>query len=186
MKAAVLVAPKKIDVQDVEKPEIKPNEVLVRAKNCGICTLEQRLFRGDMKIYYPIVPGHEVSGEVGEVGADVLSGIEIGTRVAVDLVMRCGECYYCRTGQSNMCANRFSKGLRILGGFGEFIAVRASQVYPFSEKLSFEEAAFAEPVACCIRSLARIQLGLVEDLLIIGAGPMGLMHLQVARAMGAR
>ena len=186
MKAAVLTGPRVIETQEVETPDIKPNEVLVRLRNCGICTLEQRLYRGDMKIFYPIIPGHEVSGEVAEVGEDVLAELEPGMPVAVDLVMRCGECYYCRTGQSNMCQNRFKEGLRILGGFGEFIVVRGSQVYPVPPEVSFQEAAFTEPVACCIRSLDRIRLELAEDLLIIGAGPMGLIHLQVAMAMGAR
>ena len=186
MKTAVLVGPEKIEVQEVETPKPKPTEVLVKLKNCGICTLEQRLFSGEMKIYFPIVPGHEVSGEVVEVGAGVISGLKKGMPVAVDLVMRCGECYFCRTGQSNMCENRFNEGLRVLGGFSEYIAVRPSQVYPFSNELSFREASFTEPVACCIRSLKRIGVSLADDVLIIGAGAMGQMHLQVARAMGAR
>ena len=186
MKTAVLVGPGKIEVQEVETPKPKPTEVLVKLKNCGICTLEQRLFSGEMKIYFPIVPGHEVSGEVVEVGAGVISGLKKGMPVAVDLVMRCGEGYFCRTGQSNMCENRFNEGLRVLGGFSEYIAVRPSHVYPFSKELSFREASFTEPVACCIRSLKRIGVSLADDVLIIGAGAMGQMHLQVARAMGAR
>jgi L-iditol 2-dehydrogenase len=186
MKAAVLVSPGNIEVREVDTPIIKSDEVLVKLKNCGICTLEQRLYRGDMKIFYPIIPGHEVSGEVAEVGSDVLSDLYSGTPAALDLVTRCGECYYCRTGQSNMCRHKFKQGTRILGGFGEYIAVKAYQVFPIPDSLSFEEAAFAEPVACCIRSLKKINLTLGEDLLILGSGSMGLMHLQVARAMGAR
>ena len=186
MKTAVLVGPGKIELREAEIPKPKQNEVLIKLKNCGICTLEQRLFSGEMKIYYPIVPGHEVSGEIVEVGGGVISGLKIGMPVAVDLVMRCGECYYCRTGQSNMCENRFHEGLSILGGFSEYIAVKASQVYPFSSGISYREAAITEPVACCIRSLKRIGVSLADDLLIIGAGAMGQMHLQVARAMGAR
>lgn len=186
MKSGVLLGPGRIEVREVEIPKPKASEVLVKLKNCGICTLEQRLFSGEMKIHYPIVPGHEVSGEIVEIGSSVVSGLEKGMSVAVDLVMRCGECYYCRTGQSNMCENRFNEGLRILGGFSEYIAVRPSQVYPFTGELSFREAAFTEPVACCIRSLKRIGVSLADDVLIIGAGAMGQMHLQVARAMGAR
>ena len=160
MKSAVLVGPGKIEIQEVETPKLNASEVLVKLKNCGICTLEQRLFSGEMKIYYPIVPGHEVSGEIVEVGSGVISGLEKGMSVAVDLVMRCGECYFCRTGQSNMCENRFNEGLRVLGGFSEYIAVRPSQVYPFTGEMSYREAAFTEPVACCIRSLKRIGVSL--------------------------
>ncbi len=186
MKTAVLTDAQNIEVWEVPTPELKPGEVLVKLKNCGICTLEQRLYTGEMKIKYPIVPGHEVSGVVVQTDDTTVSHVEVDTPVAVDLVMRCGECYYCRNGQSNMCENRFNKELNILGGFSEFIAVRASQIYPISGDISFREAAFAEPVSCCIRSLKRIGVSLAEDVLIIGAGSMGLLHLQVARAMGAR
>jgi len=186
MKAAVLVDKRNIEIREVDRPVLKSNEVLIKLKNCGICTLEQRLFRGDMKIFYPIILGHEASGVVEEAGEDVLSEFAVGTRVALDMVTRCGECHYCRTGQSNMCQNRFNKGVRVLGGFGEYVAVKASQVYPIHDIMSFQEAVFVEPVSCCIRSLKKIRLDLAEDLLVVGAGPMGLMHLQVARAMGAR
>lgn len=186
MKAAMLVGPEQIEIQEVAKPKIQYGEVLVRTENCGICTLEQRLFRGDMKIYYPLIPGHEASGKIVEVGEGVLNGYEPGMRVALDLVTRCGECYYCRTGQSNMCSNRFKKGQRVLGGFAEYIPVKATQIFRIPEHLTYREAAFAEPVACCIRSLKKIGVTLGEDVLIVGAGPMGMMHLQVANCMGAR
>jgi L-iditol 2-dehydrogenase len=85
-----------------------------------------------------------------------------------------------------MCLNRFKKDAKVLGGFGEYVAVAATQVFPIPDSLSFGEAAFAEPLSCCVRSLKKIGLHLAEDLLIIGAGPMGQMHLQVALCMGAR
>ena len=186
MRAAVLTAPERIEIRDVETPAPGPGELLVKLKACGICTLEQRLFTGEMKMPYPVVPGHEASGVVTATGPGVLAGYEPGTRVALDLVLRCGACHYCRTGRSNMCQNRFNAGQRVLGGFGEYLVVRQSQAFPIAAGLSFEEAAFAEPVACCIRSLKRVGLRLAEDLLVIGAGPMGQMHVQVASRMGAR
>jgi L-iditol 2-dehydrogenase len=186
MRAAVLTAPESLEIRDVETPVPGPSELLVRLKACGICTLEQRLFTGEMKMPYPLVPGHEASGEVAAAGPEVPPGFAPGTRVALDLVMRCGTCHYCRTGRSNMCQNRFNANQRVLGGFGEYIVVRPSQAFPIPGGLSFEEAAFAEPVACCIRSLKRVGLRLAEDLLVIGAGPMGQMHVLVASRMGAR
>jgi L-iditol 2-dehydrogenase len=135
---------------------------------------------------YPVVPGHEAAGEVAAAGPGALAGFAPGTRVALDLVLRCGTCHFCRTGHSNMCQNRFNANQQVLGGFGEFVVVRQSQAFPIPDGLSFEEAAFAEPVACCIRSLKRVGLRLAEDLLVIGAGPMGQMHVQVAARMGAR
>jgi len=189
LKAGVLSAPERIEIQEMEKPKIGSRDVLVRLKYCGICTLEQRMYTGQMKFSYPVIPGHEASGIVEEIGEQVglLRGdLKPGTRVALDLVSRCGECYYCRTGASNLCVNRFKDGNRVLGGFGEYRAVSSKQVFPISDALPLEAAAFAEPVACCIRSLKKIGLSLAEDLLIVGAGPMGMMHLMVGSCMGAR
>ncbi len=189
MKAGVLTAPERIEIQDVDKPKIGGRDVLVRLKYCGICTLEQRMYSGQMKFRYPVIPGHEASGVVEKIGEEVKilrDDLKPGTTVALDLVSRCGECYYCRTGASNLCLNRFKDGKRVLGGFGEYRAVSSKQVFSVSEELPLEEAAFAEPVACCIRSLKKIELSLSEDLLIVGAGPMGMMHLKVGQCMGAR
>lgn len=186
MKTLVLEAPEKIEIREVEKPKIDKDELLVKLGYCGICTLEVRLYRGDLEIYYPIIPGHEAAGVVVEKGEQVLSSIEPGTKVALDLVTRCNECYYCRSGKSNMCENRFKKGNRVLGGFAEYIPVKSTQVFPLPDSLTLSEAAFAEPVACCIRSLKNININLAEDLLIAGAGPMGIMHLLSALCMGVR
>lgn len=186
MKSAVLTDVRKMEIKDVSTPDLEPDEVLVKVRYCGICTLEQRLYRGDMKIYYPIVPGHEASGEVVRIGEKVVTSLKPGDRVALDMVFRCHECYYCRSGQSNLCENRFNKSVKPLGGFSEYVAVKPSQVYLIGDGLSLEEAAFTEPVACCIRSLKKLNVTIAEDVLIIGAGPMGLLHLQVALTMGAR
>jgi 2-desacetyl-2-hydroxyethyl bacteriochlorophyllide A dehydrogenase len=186
MKAAVLTGPERIEIQELARPVISGDGLLVKLKSCGICTLEQRLYTGEIRIHYPLVPGHEAAGEVVEVGPGVLSDIKVGARVALDLVERCGECYYCRTGQSNLCENRFKRDQKILGGFAEYIAVKASQAFPIPPSLSFREAAFAEPLSCCIRSLKKVGVRLAEDLLIIGAGPMGQLHLRAALCMGAR
>ncbi|MDC7226597.1 MAG: alcohol dehydrogenase catalytic domain-containing protein [Spirochaetales bacterium] len=186
MKSAVLMDARSIEIMESEIPECGDCEVLVRVKYCGICTLEQRLWAGDMKIYYPLVPGHEVSGVVEKVGKGVKSALKAGDRVALDMVYRCHQCYYCRTGQSNLCENQFTRGVTPLGGFSDYVVVAPERVFTIADNLSLEEAAFAEPVACCLRSLKKLNLTIAEDILIVGAGPMGLMHLQVALAMGVR
>ena len=186
MKSAVLEDAKKIAIKELPKPELQSHKILVRVKYCGICTLEQRLYRGDMKIFYPIVPGHEAAGEVVEIGEKSGTAFKPGDKVALDMVYRCNVCYHCRTGQSNLCEHRFNRSITPLGGFSEYVLVRPSQVHLIEGDLSLKEAAFTEPVACCIRSLKKIDIKIAEDVLIVGAGPMGLMHLQVARTMGAR
>ncbi|HEY9054615.1 MAG TPA: alcohol dehydrogenase catalytic domain-containing protein [Rectinemataceae bacterium] len=186
MKAAVLTAPRSFEIRDLPDPEPAEGEILVKLKACGICTLEQRLYTGAMTMPLPLIPGHEASGEIVHVGKSVVGDFRLGGRVALDLVLRCGECYYCRIGKSNLCANRFKKGQRVLGGFAEYIAVRPSQVHPLPDSLSFQEASFAEPLACCIHSLKRLKVAMTEDLLVAGAGVMGLLHLLAARCMGLR
>ncbi len=186
MRAATLVAPRTIELREVPVPVPGDDEILVKLKACGICTLEQRLYTGAMHMPLPVVPGHEASGEIAQVGASVTDAFTVGRKVALDLVLRCGECYYCRIGKSNLCANRFRKGQRVLGGFAEYIVVKPSQVHPVPDTVSFHEAAFAEPLACCIHSLKRMKVAMTEDLLVVGAGAMGLLHLLAGRCMGLR
>lgn len=186
MKSAVLEDTRKIVIKEIPKPELQSHKLIVRVKYCGICTLEQRLYTGDMKIYYPIIPGHEASGEVVEVGERSGTAFKPGDHVALDMVYRCNVCYHCRTGQSNLCEHRFNKSVTPLGGFSDYVLVRPSQVHLIEGDLSLKEAAFTEPVACCIRSLKKLDVKLAEDVLIVGAGPMGLLHLQVALTMGTR
>ncbi len=186
MKAAVLVDKEQVEIQDLDIPAVGENELLVKVAYCGICTLEQRLYAGIMKIFYPIVPGHEVSGVIAQVGSKVDTGHQVGDHVAVDLISRCHACHFCRSGSSNFCENRFSRNGKVLSGFSEYIVIKPQQAFVVPSSLPLEHAAFSEPVACCIRSLKKIDVKLAEDVLIIGAGPMGIMHLQVAHAMGAR
>jgi L-iditol 2-dehydrogenase len=186
MKAAFLKEPRRVTVEEAPKPAAGPGDILVKTAYCGICTLEQRLYTGDRELYYPIVPGHEASGVIEEIGGEVKTQHRIGDHVALDLVNRCHICPACLSGNSNMCENRFTKGQRALGGFAEYILVRPDQAYIVPPELPLEKAAFSEPVACCIRSLKKVSLKMGENLLIIGAGPMGMMHLKAALLMGGR
>ena len=186
MKAAVLYGPKDLRVVDWDKPTVGCKEVLVRIQACGICTLEQRLFLGDQKIFYPLVAGHEASGIVEEVDERVLVNLKPGDRVALDLLNRCGECYFCRIGSNHLCENRFKKGLNLMGGFGEYVSVPAAQLFKIDERLSFEEAALTEPAATCVHSLRSARLSGEETLVIFGAGVMGVLHVFLSRLYGVR
>jgi 2-desacetyl-2-hydroxyethyl bacteriochlorophyllide A dehydrogenase len=186
VKAAALYGPEDLRVTEWEKPSVGCKEVLVRIAACGICTLEQRLFLGDQKIFYPIVAGHEASGVVEEVNDHVLANLQPGDRVALDLLNRCGECYFCRIGSDHLCENRFKKGLNLMGGLGEYVSVPAAQLFRISDRLSFEEAALSEPVATCVHSLRSAQLTAQETLVVIGAGIMGILHVLLARLRGVQ
>jgi len=186
MKLAYLTAPEKIEIFETNIPLFTAEEILVKIAYCGICTLEQRLFTGERKLYYPIVPGHEVSGVIEKVGEKVITNHKVGDKVALDLVNRCRICPPCLTGNSNLCENRFKEGQRVLGGFSQYIVVNPEQCYQLPPNFSLKIAAFAEPVACCLRSLKKLDVKLGDDVLIIGAGVMGQLQAKLARAMGAR
>ena len=138
MKAAVLTAPRTIEIQELAMPDPGPKEVRVRLRYCGICTLEQRMYSGEVKIYYPIIPGHEAAGVIDAVGEGVVSPLRPGMPVALDLVYRCGECFFCRTGQSNLCLNRYKNGRGVLGGFAEYKVVDSKQVFLLPESLPLQ------------------------------------------------
>ncbi len=186
MRVATLIAPWKIAIEERPMPIPHDTEVLIKLEACGICTLEQRLYAGRMHLPLPLIPGHEASGSIAAIGPRVVEELEPGQRVALDLVERCGECYYCRIGKSNLCLNRYKDATKMLGGFAEYITVRPNQIFPVPDSVSFEEASFAEPLACCIHSLKRLKVAMTEDLLIVGGGTMGLLHLLAAHAMGLR
>ncbi len=186
MKAAVLYGPEDLRVTEWKKPNVGCKEVLVRIAACGICTLEQRLFLGDQKIFYPIVAGHEASGIVEEIDERVLANLQIGDRVTLDLLNRCGECYFCRIGSNHLCENRFKKGLNLMGGLGEYVSVPAAQLFKISDGLSFEEAALTEPVATCVHSLRSAHLSAQETIVISGAGVMGILHVLLAQLYGVQ
>jgi threonine dehydrogenase-like Zn-dependent dehydrogenase len=186
MKAAVLLAPGQIEIQERPIPKVRPHEVLVKVKACGICTFERRLYSGEKSIGYPVVGGHEAAGVVAEVGEAVRRPLKPGTRVALDLLNRCGECDYCRTGRGNHCVNMYKGKLNLLGGFGQYVSVPSEQVFEIGEGLSFEEAALAEPVSCVIHSLAQADARFAESMIVYGVGPMGMLHVIVGVAMGLR
>ena len=186
MRSVYLTEPKKLEIRQVETPVPRDHELLVKIAYCGICTLEQRLYDGERKIYYPIIPGHEASGTVVAVGSEVMTSVKEGDHVVLDLVNRCHSCPACLSGNSNLCENRFKKGQRVLGAFSEYMVVKPEQVQVIPHELPLDQAAFAEPLSCCIRSLRKAKAGLGDTILVSGAGTMGLLHVKAALAMGVR
>jgi L-iditol 2-dehydrogenase len=186
MKSAYITEANHVEIRQTERPVPRHTELLVKIAFCGICTLEQRLFTGERTIYFPIVAGHEASATVVAIGSEVVSKHTIGDHVALDLVNRCHICPECLSGNSNLCENRFSKGQHILGAFSEYMTVRAEQAHILPKELPLATAALTEPLACAIRSLKKVSLQLGDTLLICGAGTMGLLHMKLGMAMGAK
>ncbi len=175
-----------IRIEDFEIEELAPDEVMVEVKYCGICGTDVHVYSGgggSSEINVPVVPGHEFSGTVCGLGKDV-SGFAIGDRVVVDPNDMCGYCEFCQSGRSAFCNNHVAICQTVDGGFAEKVKIRQKQVYHIGE-LSFEEAAMIEPLSCCMNTFEVFNLRVGDIYLVIGAGPIGLMTMQLAKLAGA-
>ncbi len=185
MKAVVIERPGTIVVKDVPEPEIGPDDVLIRVGACGICGTDLHIADGEFPpTPYPIVPGHEFAGEVVAVGSEV-EGIVVGARVAADPSLFCGHCDFCRRGKGNLCLNWGAIGDTVNGAFAEYVSAPARNAYPIPESLSWREAALIEPVSCAVHGMHVLAPRVGDTVLIVGAGTMGLLLLQLALRSGA-
>jgi len=185
MKAAVLHDVRDIRVEEVKKPEIAEDEVLIEVKAAGICGTDLHFYKGEWKVDMPIIPGHEFSGVIAEVGENV-DGFKIGEHVVAEPNITCGSCYFCLMSERNFfCENLKAVGVTVNGAFAEYLKIKGRNLYRIPENLSFEEAALIEPLACCIRGLDNVGIKAGESVLIVGAGPIGLLLMQLVRNFGA-
>lgn len=189
MKRAVIVAKEQVELQEFPMPEINSRQVLVEVLACGLCTFEQRYYSGG-KEQYPFGGGHEVSGIVKAIGADVKADVTVGDKVVVACITRCGECYFCQNGMDNMCAHGGDEAdpgaLWGPGGLSEYLVAEGYQVYRVDKDLDPNVATLAEPLACVIRSFEKANVSFGDTVLVTGAGVMGLLHVMVGRMLGLR
>lgn len=183
MKAAVIEKPKVLRITEREVPILNDNEVLVKTKAAGICGTDVHIYTGEYFADYPLIPGHEITGEIAGICKGV-KGFKEGDRVAIHPANYCFECHFCKKGAFNQCINKKAYGIKLDGGFSEYIKVNARNLYKLNS-ISFQEGAFAEPLGCVLHSLDRANISLGDDVLIFGCGTMGMLHLQSARVCGA-
>jgi len=188
MKSYLMNPDRTLKLVERKIPSPKGNEVLVEVKACGICMTDYHIYKGNFKLDRPVVLGHEFSGIVEAVGNKV-KNFKIGDRVTVNPTISCGKCVYCVRGDSNLCENGMSLGgaaKTILdGGFQEYTLVPEENLGILKNEISFEEGAFVEPLGCAIRGIQQSRLKIGEKVLIVGAGPMGLLLLQLSKINGA-
>lgn len=187
MKAAVYFGRHDLRVTDIDEKPVSDNEVKVNVKYCGVCGTDIHIYEGDggsSAVIPPIIIGHEFSGVVHQVGKNVKS-VKVGDRVSVDPNDMCGECYFCRNAQAHFCRNNVGIGTTYPGGFAEYVTVREKQVFRIPDNLSFETAALVETVSCCLHGIDLCNIKAGQTVLIIGAGPIGLIMLQLAKMSGA-
>ena len=189
MKALVLNEYKRLDLQEVPRPEIAATEVLIRVRSCGICGSDVHGFDGSSgRRIPPVIMGHEASGEVAEVGSAV-RGFSPGERVTFDSMISCRSCVFCRQGRPNLCEDRRVLGVscddyRRHGAFAEYVAVPEHIVFRVPDGVSFDEAAMVEPVSVAVHAIARAAPSLGDSAVVVGAGMIGLLTIQALRSAG--
>jgi L-iditol 2-dehydrogenase len=192
MKAIVLDAPGSFSVQTIETPACPDEGLLVKVFYCGLCGSDLRtLFSGHKNVRLPAVIGHEVSGEIVETGKNYRGEYQVGDVLAVAPNVYCGKCGFCRMGRYEFCESIRELAQHWPGGFAEFMAIpaealRLGTIQRIPEGLAPEHACVAEPPSSCINAQEKLGVGLGDTVLIIGSGPVGSIHICVAKARGAR
>lgn len=190
MKACVFRGPGDVTVVDMPVPEAGRGEIVLRVAAGGLCHSDVRVYKGEKYAKQGVVPGHEVSGVVAQVG-DGVSDIEVGDHVALCPIIACGVCSFCRVGKRNRCVKRITLGYDENGGLAEYLLVpepivRLGHVFKLPTDLPLDLASLLEPTSCVFNSMDLLGVDSGTTMLLIGGGPMGLMHLVVATALGAR
>jgi D-arabinitol dehydrogenase (NADP+) len=183
MKRAVIHEPGRLSIQECGVPSPAAGEVLIKVMASGICGTDIHIFRGEYLGSYPVVPGHEFSGVVEKVGAGV-TRFAVGDRVAVEPNIACDNCPSCLSNRHNFCLNWSGVGVTRPGGMAQYAVAPEKAVFSIGS-LSFEEGAFMEPLSCVLHGLERARIPAAANVAIIGAGPIGILLLKSARALGA-
>lgn len=178
-----------IELREIDEPQAGVGQVKIKVRAAGICGTDLHIYKDEFRSVPPVVLGHEVSGEVVEIGAGVeIEGVEIGGRVTTETYFStCGICAYCRTGHNNLCLNRRSIGSAVNGGFTQYVVVPAQNIHRLPENVDFQAGALTEPLACVVHGVLTTPTVSPGDVAVIaGPGAIGLLALQVVKAAGAR
>jgi L-iditol 2-dehydrogenase len=191
VKAVVYGGVGRFDLRDVPEPRLEPGGLLARVECCGICGTDYKLFHTENPRFPEgSILGHEFVAAVTEV-SDLAQGFAVGDRVTMATTVPCGDCELCRRGRGNLCPDANCVGAAYQGAFAEHIpiaahAVRMGNVLKVPQGLSSDAAALTEPLSCVVNAQEIAQVGQGHSVVVVGCGPLGCMHVQVARARGAR
>ncbi|MGZ4455132.1 MAG: zinc-dependent dehydrogenase [Nocardioides sp.] len=193
MKALRFYAPEDVRLEDVPEPECGPDEIKLRVRNCSTCGTDVKIFHnGHQNLTPPRTIGHEIAGEVVEVGADVQATYggdwKVGDRAQVIAAVPCGECYECDKGWMAVCQNQTSVGYQYDGGFAEYMIVpkqvlKVDGLNRIPDNVGYDEASAAEPFACAINAQELLGIEAGDTVVVFGAGPIGCMHIRIARGV---
>lgn len=183
MRAAFCLEPRKTELREIPDPKPASGEVVVRVHNCGICGSDLHFFSGQFPPP-PVCPGHEIAGEVAEVGPGV-GNVRAGDLVVVEPLVTCRQCNFCLSGNYQLCPELRVLGNMVHGGFADYVRVPASAVFPLPAKLDMAVAALTEPLAVAVHGLRLAPVCAGDRVAVLGAGTIGLMSVAAARASGA-
>jgi L-iditol 2-dehydrogenase len=194
MKAAFYLGPGQFEIRETPKPQAGSGEVVLKVDACTVCGTDIRIYKsGHAKITPPQITGHEICGVIEQVGKNV-QGLSEGQRAIIVTEVGCGQCDFCRRGKQNLCyavsQELNAVGYKFPGGFAEYMpmveeAVTQGCVLPIPDSLSTEEACLVEPLSCVINGQEYLNIGIGDTVAVFGAGPIGSMHIALARAKGA-
>ena len=184
MKAMVLEAPNDVELENVERPHLDGGDSIIRVTHSGVCGTDFKIFTGGIPARYPLIMGHEMIGEVVETaGSD---GPQAGRRVIVDPVYFCGNCFHCNIGQTHLCINGGLVGRDRDGGFAEYVAAGSSYLYPLPDSVADRDAPLIQVLTTCLHAQKMANVAAGDNVVVLGLGVTGLLHVQLARALGAK
>jgi D-arabinitol dehydrogenase (NADP+) len=183
MKSIVIERPNEISLLERDEPEPGPVELMIEVRASGICGTDLHIYRGEYMGKYPVIPGHEFSGVVAAVGSNI-TRFKVGDRVAVEPNIACDNCVNCLNNRQNFCLNWQAIGVTLPGGMEQYVIVPEKAAFSIGE-LPFEHGAFMEPLSCVVHGIQRAHISLADHVAILGAGPIGILMLQMARLQGA-
>ncbi len=188
--AATFYAPGDIRLEEIDRPEVRAGEILLRVRNCSTCGTDVKISHsGHPNMTPPQVMGHEIAGEIADIG-DGVHGWSIGDRVQVIAAIPDGTCEDCLAGRQTICPHQLSMGYQFPGGFAEYMIVprevlAVDGLNRIPDGLGFAEASLAEPLACVLNGQELARVGAGDTVVIVGSGPIGCLHVRLARARGA-
>lgn len=185
MKQQLMTEPRKITFRTIPVPKPGPDQVLVKIKKIGVCGSDIHVFHGTHPYTaYPVTQGHEVSGQIVELG-EYVQELQVGQRVTIEPQIFCGRCYPCLHGKYNLCEKLKVMGFQTTGTASEYFAVDASKVTPLPENLTYSDGAMIEPLAVTIHAAKRFPNLKGAKAVVLGCGPIGILLIQSLKALGA-
>jgi 2-desacetyl-2-hydroxyethyl bacteriochlorophyllide A dehydrogenase len=173
-----------IEVKEISIPKLQPGELLIHVDACGVCGTDFHIYNGEAPAKSPVILGHEFTGIIIDKG-NKIDNLTVGDKIAVNPNIHCGYCEFCRKGKINLCSNLKALGVTLNGGMSQLTVVPITQAHLLPNDFPFGKSVFTEPVSCCIHGINQADIIPGEKVIIIGAGTIGLIMLQLAQLRGA-